>query len=125
MKLIKFFMIVVLLISITGIVFSQAKKDTCTYQAPLISCEQAQENANAIYKYPVALQSLREKEERIKGAERELYFVRSGFEEERKVFEIDLGIQTKKAEREERRKRNWRLVALSAIISTVISIFTK
>ena len=124
MKLIKFSLIVVLLISTTGIVFSQAKKDTCTYQAPLISCEQAQENANAIYKYPVALQSLKEKEERIKGAERELYFVKSGFGEERKVFEVDLGIQTQRAEREERRKKRWRFASIVLLIFSV-AIYAK
>lgn len=78
------------------------------YQPPLISCEQAQENANAIYKYPIALKSLTEKDEIIKTRERELYFVKSSFEEERRVFAIDLELQTAKSEKQERRKRWWR-----------------
>ena len=83
------------------------------YQPPLISCQQAQENSNAIYKYPVALRSIAEKDEIIKTGERELSFVKSGFAEERGVFMIDLLTETQRADKQEGRKKRWRLATVA------------
>ena len=103
---------VILLTSLT--VFSQEKSDTiCRYQPPLISCQQAQENANAIYKYPVALRSIEEKETIIKTKERELFYVKSGFAEERSVFTIDLQVQKELTSKQERAKKRWKYVSLT------------
>ena len=54
-----------------------------------MSCEQAQKNADAIVKYPIALHLLGQKDEMIRLKENEIYHVRAGFSLERKDFSLE------------------------------------
>jgi hypothetical protein len=98
----------ILLLNLT--VFSQVsvKNDTCYYQPPKTTCEQAQKNANAIVKYPVLLQSLEIKTEMIRVKENELMHVKAGFEDERKLKQIEITELDYQYKKEIRRKKRWR-----------------
>ena len=107
---------------LNSIVFSQVKSDTtCYYQAPKITCEQAQSNANAIVKYPIALESIAIKNELIRLKENELYHVKAGFIEERKLFELDKQVLTDSYNKELRRKKRWRFA--SGVLAIVAGAF--
>ena len=102
--------------------FSQVKSDTtCYYQAPLITCSQAQINANAIVKYPVALESIAVKNELIRTKENELFHVKAGFGMERKLFELDKQALTDSYNKELRRKKRWRFA--SGVLAIVAGAF--
>jgi hypothetical protein len=99
-----------LLLNLT--VFSQAKSDTtCYYQPPRITCVQAQLNAQAIVKYPIALQSLTLKDDMLRIKESELFHVKAGFNDERQLYQIDMKALTDSYNRELRRKKRWRFGA--------------
>ena len=126
MKRINFYLTVVLFITMNLTAFTQEqKKDTCLYQPPKISCELATQNATAIYNYPLALKSILEKKEIIDNKDRELQNVRNSFQQERVVFDIDIGKQTEKATTQERRKKNWRLVSGASFLSLLATILIK
>ena len=98
--------------------FSQVRNDTaCYYQAPKITCEQAQKNAEAIVKYPLALKSMSIKDEMIRTKENELSNVKDGFNDERKLNTITISDLTKNYQREIRRKKRWR------ILTGIVGIF--
>lgn len=92
--------------------FSQGKSDTtCYYQAPLITCVQAQINANAIVKYPLALQSIAIKDEMIRIKENELFHVKAGFNQERMLHEIDKKALIDSNNKQLRKTKRWKFVA--------------
>ena len=106
---------------LNSIAYSQVKSDTCYYQAPKITCEQAQSNAQAIVKYPVALESITVKTELLRLKENELYHVKAGFSEERKLYELDKQALTDTYNREVRRKKRWRFV--TGVLAIVAGAF--
>jgi hypothetical protein len=78
----------------------------------------AQKNADAIVKYPLALQSLATKDEMIRLKENELSNVKAGFADERKLYAIDLKNIDSIYQKEVRRKKRWRVATLFfAIVS--------
>jgi len=101
--------------------FSQVKSDTCYYKAPKITCEQAQINANALVKYPIVLQSLDLKNEMLRIKENELFHVKAGFVEERKIYEIDKQELANDYNLELRRKKRWRFA--TAVLAIVAGAF--
>ena len=106
---------------LNSIAYSQAKSDTCYYQPPKMTCEQAQINAQAIVKYPIALESIAVKNELLRLKENELYHVKAGFNEERKLYELDKQALTDSYNREVRRKKRWRFV--TGVLAIVAGAF--
>lgn len=111
----------VFIVFLNSIAYSQAKSDTCYYQAPKITCEQAQSNAQAIVKYPIALESIAVKNELLRIKENELYHTKAGFVEERKLYELDKQVLMDSYNRELRRKKRWRFV--TGVLAIVAGAF--
>lgn len=103
-----FFLTVAFIILLNSTVFSQVKNDSCFYQAPKITCQQAQRNADAIVKYPIALQLLGQRSEMLRIRENELNHTKAGFIMERNLVELDRKSLTETYQREIRRKKRWR-----------------
>lgn len=107
---------------LNSIAFSQVKSDTnCYYQPPKITCVQAQIDAEAIYKYPLALKSISLKDEMIRLKENELFHVKAGFEEERKLNELDKQDLIDSYNKELRRKKRWRFA--TSVLAIVAGAF--
>ena len=116
-----FFLTGVFIILTSSIAFSQVKSDTCFYQAPKTTCEQAQRNADAIVKYPIALQLLGQRSEMLRIRENELYHTKAGFEQEIKLVELDKKALTETYQREVRRKKRWRFA--TGVLAIVAGAF--
>ena len=106
---------------LNSIAYSQGRSDTCYYQAPKITCQQAQSNAQAIVKYPIALESLALRNELLRLKENELYHVKAGFMNERKLYELDRQALTDTYNKETRRKKRWRFA--TGVLAIVAGAF--
>ena len=96
----------------------QGKTDTCYYQPPRMTCEQAQQNANAIVKYPIALHLLGQKDEMLRIKENELFHVKAGFNSERSLYAIGLKTKQNELDRQGRVKKRWKIATgILAIIA--------
>ena len=86
-----------------------------------MTCQQAQSNAQAIVKYPIVLESLVLKNELLRLKENELYHIRAGFSEERKLYELDRQALMDTYNRETRRKKRWRFA--TGVLAIVAGAF--
>ena len=100
---------------------TQVKNDTCYYQSPKITCEQAQKNADAIVKYPIVLQLLGQKDDLIRIKENELAHTKAGYSDNLKLVELDKKALTDSYDRELRRKKRWRFA--TGVLAIVAGAF--
>jgi hypothetical protein len=107
-----------------GFKLNEQKVDTtCYYQAPKITCKQAQYNAEAIVNYPLLLKSNSIKDEMIRTKENELYHTVESFTAERQIFKIDYQALEKSFKRQESISKRWKYATFGfAVLATAFYI---
>jgi hypothetical protein len=91
-----------------GFKLNEQPIDTCYYQAPKITCKQAQFNAEAIVNYPLLQKSNSIKDEMIRTKENELYHTIESYSAEKQIFKIDYEALQKVFKKRESISKRWK-----------------